>query len=314
MTTTAGVAFRSPDITKTSIDVGLISLIVATYGRSSELEPMLRSMLAQTDNNFELIIVDQNEDDRIVPLLMPLQQGLAFRRLVVGTPGAAAARNAGLAVANGALVGFPDDDCWYEPDVVQRVRSLFFTRPAAVGMVAHWVESDPERQRSPSALSLDAWRRFKGGLAPCFVLFFRTERVRSFGGFCENLGPGRYFGACEEDDLLFTLLEAGYRIDYNPNVHIHHHFRKTSWPQLNWWQCRRALSYGRGTGALQAKHRLPAWVLGRGLIGPVYHALRSDNPICALVLGIFTICGRIEGMVGWWLWGRRQSGRSAASR
>ncbi|MFX5245469.1 glycosyltransferase, partial [Acinetobacter baumannii] len=44
-----------------------LSLILATVGRSSEVGRLIGTLAAQTDRRFELIVVDQNEDDRLVP-------------------------------------------------------------------------------------------------------------------------------------------------------------------------------------------------------------------------------------------------------
>lgn len=287
------------------------SLIVGTYMRSTEMEPMLRSLLAQTDLGFELIVVDQNPDDRLVPLLSPLREaGVTVKHLRLARPGLSSARNVGLAHAQGAIVAFPDDDCWYEPHVIERARAFFADTPDADGLLARWVEYDPDRRREEGPLSVEAWRRFQGGTAVSFALFFRIGRVRAVGGFCEDLGVGRYFGAGEEDDLILRLLAAGCRIEHRSGIHIHH-FHAAA-PQLSARQLRRNRSYGRGTGAVLAKNRLPAWVIGRGLVGPLYRALRSPRPAQALVMEACTIWGRIEGVAGWWLHSRRRERQGPA--
>ena len=286
------------------IDEPLVSLVVATYRRSAEVQAMLQSMLLQTERRFELIIVDQNLDDRLVPLLKPvIEAGIPLKHVRLKSPGVAAARNAGLEHVSSKLVGFPDDDCVYEPDVVAKVVAQFAADPALNGIVGHWVELDPAGQRKRERLTFDDWRRFKGGDVACFVLFFRMPPLRAIGGFSEYLGVGRYFGSAEEEDLVFRLLGAGYAIDYSPDINIHHKYIDR--PQFDFAQRRRNRLYGRGTGAVQAKHRLPIWVIGRGLCGPLYHGLRSPNPATGFVLAGYTILGRIEGLAGWWLWGRR---------
>ena len=47
------------------------SLILGTVERTHDLENHLASLDYQTYRNFELIIVDQNKDERLAPILEP---------------------------------------------------------------------------------------------------------------------------------------------------------------------------------------------------------------------------------------------------
>ena len=47
------------------------SLIVATLGRTAELRRLLESLAVQTHQDFEVIVVDQNTDDRVSQILAP---------------------------------------------------------------------------------------------------------------------------------------------------------------------------------------------------------------------------------------------------
>ena len=278
-------------------DTPAVSLVLATYGRIFEVELMIRSLLRQTDSNFELIVVDQNLDDRVSPLLSPLRSvGIFVNHIRLETPNGSGARNVGIANARAALVGFPDDDCWYEDDVVERVRDYFARQPDSDGVVGCWAEWNG-RKIPAHRLSLDVWRQFKNWDAPCFALFFRTARLRSFGQFDERIGPGSLYASAEDIDLMLRSLEQGGRIDYVPEIVIHHPFAPQ--PPLTLRQCRRDRLYGRGTGALLVKHRLPPWAFAKGLIAPIARALMAPRPFSALVLGTLTVFGRLEGMAAW---------------
>ena len=99
----------------------LISLVVATYGRGKELQPLMTSLAMQTDRRFEVIVVDQNADDRIDSVLEVARgSGLTVHHLHLDTPGLSSARNLGTALARGCIVAYPDDDCWYEPLTLAR--------------------------------------------------------------------------------------------------------------------------------------------------------------------------------------------------
>src|SRR3569832_91242 len=73
-----------------------VSLILATYGRAEELGRAVDSFLSQTDRGFELIIVDQNPDERLAPFVEQAREGgLDVRHVRMDTPGLSAARGRG---------------------------------------------------------------------------------------------------------------------------------------------------------------------------------------------------------------------------
>ena len=64
------------------------SLIVATFGRTEEMRNLLLSLASQTEPDFEVVVVDQNSDERLVPILaafagldMPASSALTQERL-----------------------------------------------------------------------------------------------------------------------------------------------------------------------------------------------------------------------------------------
>lgn len=99
------------------------SLIVATVGRTSELHRLLTSLDDQTYKNFELIVVDQNLDDRLENVIASFCDRLTIIHLT-SPLGVSRARNAGIQKITGDIVGFPDDDCWYPHDLLQNVIRL----------------------------------------------------------------------------------------------------------------------------------------------------------------------------------------------
>ena len=106
------------------------SLIVATLGRSSEIGELLESLLAQGRDDFEVIIVDQNADDRVAPVLQPYAARLPITHLRSSIRNANHARNLGLRAARGEIVTFPDDDCLYPAGVLARVDAAFRAAPS----------------------------------------------------------------------------------------------------------------------------------------------------------------------------------------
>ena len=105
----------------------MISLVVATRNRVTELERLLDSLEAQAYRDFEVIVIDQNADDRLLAILGKHSQ-LTIHHLR-SAPGLSRARNVGLEVARGEIISFPDDDCWYPPQLLAEVIDWFQAHP-----------------------------------------------------------------------------------------------------------------------------------------------------------------------------------------
>ena len=101
------------------------SLVVPTLGRTTEVAELLASIVDQNRTDVELIIVDQNDDDRIVPLVKALPNRIAVLHLRLKEKNVSAARNAGLTACSGGIIAFPDDDCWYPPHLLSEVDTWF---------------------------------------------------------------------------------------------------------------------------------------------------------------------------------------------
>ncbi len=106
----------------------VLSLIVATKGRASPFGDLFASLETQDFRDFEVVVVDQNADDRVGT---PEAEGWSFPVVHLRTPhesGASRGRNAGFAGARGSVILFPDDDCWYDPgflsDALRRMGEL----------------------------------------------------------------------------------------------------------------------------------------------------------------------------------------------
>lgn len=164
------------------------SLILATVNRIKEVELFLESLQAQEYRNFELIVVDQNKDDAILSILAPFR-GLFTIHYLKCTPGASKARNLGITISTGDIIGFPDDDCLYTKNLLQEVAD-FFRKENYEGLTIR-MENSLDNGISFSNLGdsrkLNLKDAFSFGTPATFVLKKVTD---SIGLFDENLGPG----------------------------------------------------------------------------------------------------------------------------
>lgn len=274
------------------------SLILATVGRTDELKRLFDSFAAQTYGSFEVIVVDQNLDDRLIPHLERARSlGVRVRHLRHYPANLAAARNAGIEAARGRWVGFPDDDCWYDPRVLERIANRFLRADKPGGVLVRWVEQD-EQPATAADLSWERSRAFRDIAVSSITLFCSRALFSEIGGFDSRLGVGQWFGAGEETDLALRALRAGTLIAYEPAGEVHHAVN-ASIPYADEKTCLATRHRARGTGALYAKHGLPAWVILRGLAAPILRPLLKGEFGAGLSLGYATLRGRLDGFFAW---------------
>ena len=269
------------------------SLVVATRGRDAELAALFDSLLAQGRADTEVIVVDQNADDRLAPVIAAYEARLPllWRRSAVAN--ACHARNLGLALARGDIVGFPDDDCTYPLGLLNRVAAAFAGDPRLAVLTGP--AASPE-----GGLGSGRWRMEAGPITPAnawtsvieFNLFLRREVALALGGFDERLGPGTPYGSAEGNDLVLRAIRAGHAARYEPAQRVIHPDKRLTPVAVE-----RAALYGRGLGFVLRRHAVPAGVWLPFLIRPLGGALLSlaRGRLLAARYYWATLRGRVSG-------------------
>jgi glycosyltransferase involved in cell wall biosynthesis len=270
-----------------------------TFARSKEINRLLDSLENQTSLAFELIIVDQNENRLLEPILQRLSQSnIPYQYVTTNRKGLSIARNIAFPYAKHEIVGFPDDDCWYEDGNIAEIIDVFARHPNIDGLIGRWSEMDLNYD---TEFSLDEKRsrRFKLGISGSSIcIFMRKESVRKVNGFDERLGVPLWFNAGEETDFIMRCLNNGARIRYAPGVRIHHPVFSPLEGNLRdvLMRCR---GRSRGTGALYRKHQLSLFVVFRGFFSPFLRCFIPPYSTKSILANFTTILGRIEGMFFW---------------
>lgn len=104
------------------MDKDLVSIIMPSYNCGEYVEQTIRSVQAQTYQNWEIIFVDDCSKDDTVARVMALKEQDNRISLYhnVGNSGAAVSRNAALRHANGRWVAFLDSDDLWEPTKLEK--------------------------------------------------------------------------------------------------------------------------------------------------------------------------------------------------
>ena len=102
-----------------------ISIIVPVYKSERYLHECIDSILSQTFQDFELILVDDGSPDNC-PAICDEYAAKDPRVIVIhkGNGGVSSARNAGLDIAKGEYITFVDSDDWLHPDFLHHGISL----------------------------------------------------------------------------------------------------------------------------------------------------------------------------------------------
>jgi glycosyltransferase involved in cell wall biosynthesis len=196
----------------------LISVVIPTFNRTQQVQAALRSVLAQTYPEFEVIIVDDGSTDGTGQALQMLisQEGWNGRVRYFFRPnqGQSSARNMGIEKARGELVAFLDsDDIWLPEKLEWQVRALeqFKDECCACITDARLVDNlgldtlafseSGKSFEETMGIDFEAVRNLVKCRDPFWIstLLVRTDLIRQVGWFDDQL---KY---AEDHDFLFRL-------------------------------------------------------------------------------------------------------------
>jgi len=102
------------------------SFIIPAYNAQAFLRATLDSVLAQTYDNLEVIVVDDGSTDETADVVQAYaDRDVRFHLLTKTNGGVSSARNAGIAAARGDYVAFLDaDDVWHPEKIAAQIETL----------------------------------------------------------------------------------------------------------------------------------------------------------------------------------------------
>jgi len=115
-----------------SMRAPLVSVIIPCFNSEAHIEETVESVLAQTHESVELIVVDDGSTDKTVSIIR--NYGSKLRLICQKNQGVCSARNKGLQAASGDYVCFMDhDDYWYPEKLAKQIKA--FSEHPEVGAV-----------------------------------------------------------------------------------------------------------------------------------------------------------------------------------
>lgn len=255
------------------------SLIMGTLGRRDEVGAFLASLQRQDHRDFELLIIDQNPDERLAPLIEEYRRHFRIRRYR-SAPGLSRARNVGLRYATGDVIAFPDDDCWYPDGLLSYVARRLEADAGLDGLTGRFVDGEgrSEGRWLTHTQPLNRFSVWRGAIS--FSIFLRRRLVERIGGFDEALGvgAGTPWGAGEETEFLLRGLNTGARVEFDHDLVLHHPVKTAEFGDAAIERQRR---YEAGFGRVIRRGGFPGWyfpwVCGRTLAGSALALLSGQR-------------------------------------
>lgn len=211
--------------------VPLISIIVPVYNVKNYLQVCVESILGQSLRDFELLLIDDGSTDGSADLCdayAAAEDRIRTVHLSNGGPGRA--RNTGLSLAKGHLIGFVDSDDWIEPDFYESLYQMLSRCDAdiaACGFVkitdrAGLAFCSKEAQiccmTAQEALR-SMFEPYQMRYSPCNKLYRRElfDHIR----YPEDL-------IFEDKATTYQLIHASRRVAYMPSAKYHYYIRPDS--------------------------------------------------------------------------------------
>lgn len=223
-----------------------VSIVMPCYNAAAHLQTSIGSVLAQTLQDWELIIVDDGSTDQSWQILQQLAaRDQRIRILQQSNAGAAAARNRALREARGACTAFLDSDDTWHPEFLEAMMTALASDPCAGIAYCGWQNIGLGKGRDapfipPEYENSDKVESLLGGCRwPIHGALVRTQIITDAGCFDENLS------SCMDYDLWLRLGTI-HRLVRVPRVlaYYHHHggeqiTRNRARIALNHWRAQR---------------------------------------------------------------------------
>jgi len=202
-----------------------ISIVVAIFNRKDELFELLNSLIAQTDKDFEVIIVDDGSFVDLLPTVETFKEMLNIQYFKKANSGPGLSRNYGANRAKNDWLVFVDSDVIVEKDYIENIKkNLEKTDCAAFGGAdkAHKGFNLLQKAISYSMTSVFTTGGIRGSKKAVtrfqprsFNMGVNKEIFLKIGGFSEmRIG--------EDPDLSMTIWENGYQTAFFDDIGVYH--------------------------------------------------------------------------------------------
>lgn len=200
----------------------LVTVIISSYNHAQYIEETIKSVINQTYQHIELLVIDDGSTDNSVDLLTTLQKEFGFDLLIQENKGLSRTLNEAIDRAKGEyIIPFGSDDIMLPERITTQI--AYITDKPEVGICAgnmDLIDSNsqllPEEKQKHRHIPFrrldfnDVFLDRKPG-AMAATLMFRKEALQKVGGFDPTI-------RLEDLYIMLAITHAGYFMDVLPDV------------------------------------------------------------------------------------------------
>ena len=179
----------------------LVSVVIPTCNRPKLLRRAIRSVLRQSYENIEVLVIDDGNDGVGKRLSEECRDGRLRTYRNRRGKGACASRNTGLDLARGDFYTGLDDDDFFHEERISKLLSVYRPEFSFVASNALIQQNGTSELRFRGGRTIRLSDLLWGGNCVGNQIFTETARVRSLGGFDESLAAG------QDTDLWIRMIE-----------------------------------------------------------------------------------------------------------
>lgn len=193
---------------KTFTSFPLVSIVIPAYNAEFFIRQTLSSVVQQTYQNLEIIVVDDGSKDNTVKLVRDFT--LSDPRVnLISQPnlGVSAARNLGIEKASGEFIAFIDADDIYFPHAIEKLTNAMLQADRSFGVVYGWTAYLNEKGNltgnfHSSELSGNVYKKLLESNFIASATLIRKSSIEQAGNFNCQMILG-----CEDWDFYLKLSE-----------------------------------------------------------------------------------------------------------
>jgi len=168
-----------------------ISVVIPTYNRERFLKRAIESVLNQTFQDFELIIVDDGSTDKTKEVVDSFQSNKIKYIYQKNSGGAAFPKNTGIKIAQGEYIAILDSDDEWLPEKLEK-QIGFFEKHSEISVVGcNFLINGQKEYKVPKYKNVFKQMLITDNMGPGSIMIYRREVFNKVGLFDENLKSGQ---------------------------------------------------------------------------------------------------------------------------